>query len=67
MTSRDLVKLLRSKGCSFLRQAKGSHEIWACPGGCTVSIPMHTGDIPNGTLRGIMKTLEPCLGKDWWK
>ncbi len=67
MTSRELVKLLRSKGCSFLRHAKGSHDIWACPDGCEVSIPMHARDIPTGTLRSIMKTLEPCLGKDWWR
>lgn len=67
MTSRELVKLLESKGCSLARTGKGSHQVWRCSGGCQTSIPMHRGDIPNGTLRAIGRALEPCLGKDWWK
>jgi len=27
----DLVTLLRKAGCSFVRQGKGSHEIWFSP------------------------------------
>ena len=26
-----LIRLLRQGGCSFVRQAKGSHEIWHSP------------------------------------
>ena len=26
-----LARLLRSAGCTFVRQAKGSHEIWHSP------------------------------------
>ena len=29
----DLVKLLREAGCTFVRDAKGSHEIWRSPNG----------------------------------
>jgi hypothetical protein len=28
---RDLVRMLREAGCEFLRQGKGSHEIWFSP------------------------------------
>jgi predicted RNA binding protein YcfA (HicA-like mRNA interferase family) len=28
---RDLVRLLREAGCEFVRQGKGSHEIWYSP------------------------------------
>ena len=31
-----------------------------------VAIPRHN-QISEGTARRIMKTLEPELGKDWWK
>lgn len=27
----DLVKFLRDAGCEFVREAKGSHEIWKSP------------------------------------
>ncbi|OOV88097.1 type II toxin-antitoxin system HicA family toxin [Oceanospirillum linum] len=27
----DLVKILKAHGCYFVRQAKGSHEIWCSP------------------------------------
>lgn len=27
----DLVVLLRNAGCTFVRQGKGSHEIWFSP------------------------------------
>lgn len=66
MTSKELVALLKSKGCEFVRQGKGSHEVWQC-GDCKTTIPMHSKDIPKGTLNAIRKQLEPCLGKDWWK
>jgi predicted RNA binding protein YcfA (HicA-like mRNA interferase family) len=28
---RQLVRILREGGCSFVRQAKGSHEMWFSP------------------------------------
>jgi predicted RNA binding protein YcfA (HicA-like mRNA interferase family) len=28
---RDLTKLLRDAGCHFVREGKGSHEIWYSP------------------------------------
>jgi predicted RNA binding protein YcfA (HicA-like mRNA interferase family) len=31
MNYRDLAALLRKRGCKFVRQGKGSHEIWYIP------------------------------------
>jgi len=31
MNYRDLAALLRKRGCKFVRQGKGSHEIWYSP------------------------------------
>ncbi len=28
---RDIERLLRAAGCTFVRQAKGDHEIWRSP------------------------------------
>lgn len=66
MQPRELRKLLRELGCVELRQ-HGSHLVVRC-GKCTTVIPVHKGrDIAPGTLRAIVKQLEPCLGKDWLK
>ncbi len=54
---------LRRLGCEQVRQ-RGSHQIWRC-GTCQTVIPMHTGDLPPGTLRSIERDLEPCLGRKW--
>ena len=53
---RDIIKILKLFGFEFYRQAAGSHEIWHNP--ITkryTSIPNHTGDMPEGTLRAILK------------
>lgn len=64
MTSRDLLRILKSKGCVEVRQ-KGSHLIVRC-GKCQTVIPVHGGeDIGTGLLRAIERQLEPCLGKGW--
>ena len=63
MTARALVRKLRELGCQPLRQ-RGSHQIWRC-GNCQTVIPIHTGDIPAGTLRAVERDLEPCLRPRW--
>lgn len=53
---RDVVKKLRKLGWAFDRQAAGSHEIWRhTVSGRKVTVPNHPGDIPEGTLRAILK------------
>lgn len=53
---RDIVQKLRGLGFEFRRQAAGSHEIWINPITKKVTtIPNHPGDLPEGTLRAILK------------
>jgi predicted RNA binding protein YcfA (HicA-like mRNA interferase family) len=53
---RDVIQRLKVFGFIFYRQASGSHEIWYNP--ITkrfATLPNHPGDIPEGTLRAILK------------
>lgn len=53
---RDIIKRLKQLGFEFDRQAAGSHEIWYNPStNRYTTIPNHPGDIPEGTLRAILK------------
>ena len=53
---RDIVKRLKGCGFEFRRQAAGSHEIWFNPRTHRyTTIPNHPGDMPEGTLRAILK------------
>ena len=51
---RDLVKLFRKNGCTFVRQGKGDHEIWYSPiTNRQVTLDYKTTDrnTANGTLK----------------
>ena len=53
---RQIIKKLKKLGLAFDRQAAGSHEIWFNPGTDKyTTIPNHPGDMPEGTLRAILK------------
>ena len=53
---RQVVKRLKKLGIEFDRQAAGSHEIWFNPKTQRyTTIPNHPGDMPEGTLRAIIK------------
>ncbi len=53
---REIVKRLKQLGFEFHRQAAGSHEIWFSPArNRYTTIPNHPGDMPEGTLRAILK------------
>jgi predicted RNA binding protein YcfA (HicA-like mRNA interferase family) len=53
---RDIIKILKLFGFEFYRQAAGSHEIWHNPMTKRfTTVPNHTGDMPEGTLRAILK------------
>ena len=59
---REIIRKLQAFGFEFHRQAAGSHEIWRNPTtGRFTTIPNHPGDMPEGTLRAILKQagLEP--------
>ena len=53
---RQIAKRLRNMGFTFDRQATGSHEIWYNEQSDRyTTIPNHPGDMPEGTLRAILK------------
>ncbi|MCX5810122.1 MAG: type II toxin-antitoxin system HicA family toxin [Proteobacteria bacterium] len=55
-TYRDIVRILKAFGFNFDRQAAGSHEIWYNEStNRYTTIPNHSGDMPEGTLRAILK------------
>lgn len=53
---RDIVRRLKRLGFEFHRQAAGSHEIWFCAESKRyTTVPNHPGDMPEGTLRAILR------------
>ena len=47
---------MKAFGFAFDRQTAGSHEIWFnSQTGRYTTIPNHSGDLPEGTLRAILK------------
>lgn len=53
---REIVRKLKGCGFEFDRQGAGSHEIWFNPtSNRYTTIPNHPGDMPEGTLRAILK------------
>ena len=53
---RDVVKRLKHFGFAFDRQAAGFHEIWyEASSQRYTTIPNHPGDLPEGTLRAILR------------
>ena len=53
---REIVRKLKQCGFEFDRQAAGSQEIWFNPTtNLYTTVPNHPGDMPEGTLRTILK------------
>lgn len=53
---RDIIRILKLFGFFFHRQAAGSHEIWHNPlTNRYTTVPNHSGDMPEGTLRAILR------------
>lgn len=53
---RVIIQRLKQLGFEFDRQAAGSHELWYNPtSNRYTTIPNHSGDMPEGTLRAILK------------
>jgi predicted RNA binding protein YcfA (HicA-like mRNA interferase family) len=52
----EIITRLKKSGFSFYGQAAGSHEIWYNDQTKRfTTIPNHGGDMPEGTLRAILK------------
>ncbi len=55
LTSRKVIAILENKGFTLVR-TKGSHHIFRNEDtGRQVTIPVHTGDLPQGTLHEIVR------------
>ncbi len=53
---REVAQKLRTCGYVFDRPGPGSHEVWRHPEtGRKVTIPHHPGDMPEGTLRAVLR------------
>jgi predicted RNA binding protein YcfA (HicA-like mRNA interferase family) len=53
---KEIAKKLKTRGFAFYRQAAGSHELWYNSNTDRfTTIPNHPGDMPEGTLRAILK------------
>lgn len=54
-TAAELIRVLEARGFEFIR-AKGSHRIFKNPNtGKMTVVPVHKGDLPKGTVNGILK------------
>jgi predicted RNA binding protein YcfA (HicA-like mRNA interferase family) len=52
----DVIRKLRKASFEFDRQARGSHEIWWNPKTrARTTIPNHPGNIPEGTVRAVVR------------
>lgn len=53
---REVIQRLRRLGFEFARQGAGSHELWHNKmTGRFTTIANHSGDMPEGTLKAILK------------
>ena len=53
---RDVAQRLRRFGYAFDRPGPGSHEVWRhAQTGRKVTVPRHTRDMAEGTLRAILR------------
>jgi len=63
ITARELVRALERAGFVFRRQ-KGSHQIYQqLQTGKRISVPVHTGDFPKGTLRQILREADLSIDR----
>jgi predicted RNA binding protein YcfA (HicA-like mRNA interferase family) len=63
-TADDVIGKLRRAGFVFDRHAKGSHEIWWNPQTrARTTVPRHPGNLPQGTVRAIIRQAGLSVGK----
>lgn len=57
MKPREVIRKLEKAGYVFARQS-GSYAIYKRPGKKFIVVPIHSRDIPTGTLQAILKDAE---------
>jgi predicted RNA binding protein YcfA (HicA-like mRNA interferase family) len=56
---KEVARKLHTFGYSYHRQGKGSHEVWRhSESGGVILVPHHSRDMPEGTLRAILREAE---------
>ena len=66
MRPREVTKRMRILDLTaHIVHQDGSHQKWRLHDGSSVIVPIHSGDIPTGTLRSIERQGEPALGRMW--
>jgi predicted RNA binding protein YcfA (HicA-like mRNA interferase family) len=56
---KEVARKLRTFGYAYHRQGKGSHEVWRhTESGRVILVPHHSRDMPEGTLRAILREAE---------
>ncbi|WP_423265260.1 type II toxin-antitoxin system HicA family toxin [Frondihabitans sp. 4ASC-45] len=61
---RDVVKFLKTQGWVFLRQGKGSHEMWGLPDESVKEIIPAYGEVSAGVVGQLIKKL-PSNPTNW--
>ncbi len=57
VTPKKLIRALQQQGF-FVDRQRGSHTMLRHPDGRITTIPMHTRDLPAGTLKGILDDID---------
>ncbi len=53
---KEVARKLRTFRFAYDRQGKGSHEVWRhIESGLVIIVPHHSRDMPEGTLRSILR------------
>jgi len=56
---REVARRLRVFGFAFDRHGAGSHEVWRhVTSGRRITLPHHPGEMPEGTLRVILRAAD---------
>lgn len=66
MTPRALIRRLRTLDpLAYIAHQDGSHQKWRLSDGSSIVVPIHSRDIPIGTLQSIERQGAGALGKGW--
>ncbi|MEO8274444.1 MAG: type II toxin-antitoxin system HicA family toxin [Chloroflexota bacterium] len=66
MTPRAVIRRLRTLDpFAYVAHQDGSHQKWRLTDGSSIIVPIHTGDIPVGTLQSIERQGAGALGRGW--
>lgn len=60
----DVIKVVKANGWVFLRDAKGSHELWGLPDGLVKAVIPRHGEVSAGVVGQLMKNL-PETPQNW--